>query len=166
MASISLNDPLVFQSNQAIATQISTGITSLLASLQLLHGVSHWGKDQSGHHFANNIFRCNFLVVYLTEYSLTFVPGSLKDYMTSLLPVIVWHQTSDNWNDDNAVHWRIYASSSFTELTHWGRDKMAAVSQTTLSSSFSWMKMLEFRLRFHWTLFLRVQLPIIQHWFR
>ena len=30
-----------------------------------------------------------------------------------------------------------------------GRDKMAAVSQTTLSNAFSWMKILEFRLRFH-----------------
>ena len=34
-------------------------------------------------------------------------------------------------------------------LAHWGRDKMAAVSQTTLSNAFSWMKMSEFRLRFH-----------------
>ena len=51
-------------------------------------------------------------------------------------------------------------------LNHWGRDKMATVSQTTLSNAFSWMKMLEFRLRFHWSLFLRVQLTIIQHWFR
>ena len=48
-------------------------------------------------------------------------------------------------------------------LTHWGWDKMAAVSQTTLSNAFSWMIMLEFRLRFHWNLFLRVQLTIIQH---
>ena len=51
-------------------------------------------------------------------------------------------------------------------LTHWGRDKMAAVSQTTLSNAFSGMKMLEFWLRFHWSLFLRVQSTIIQHWFR
>ena len=51
-------------------------------------------------------------------------------------------------------------------LTHWGRDKMAVVSQTTLSNAFSWMKMLEFRWRFHWSLFLRVQLTIFQHWFR
>ena len=51
-------------------------------------------------------------------------------------------------------------------LTHWGRVKMDAVSQTTLSNAFSWMKMLEFRLRFHWSLFLRVQLTIFQHWFR
>ena len=52
------------------------------------------------------------------------------------------------------------------ELTHWGRDKMAAISQTTLSIPFSWMKMLEFRLNFHWRLFRRVQLTIFQHWFR
>ena len=44
--------------------------------------------------------------------------------------------------------------------------KMAAVSQTTLSNAFSWMKMLEFRLRFQWSLFLRVQLTIFQHWFK
>ena len=51
-------------------------------------------------------------------------------------------------------------------LTYWGRDKMAAVSQTTLSNAFSWVKIFEFRLRFHWSLFLRVQLTIFQHWFR
>ena len=53
-----------------------------------------------------------------------------------------------------------------TLLTHWGRDKMDAISQTTRSSAFSWMKMFEFRLRFHWSLFLRVQLTITQHCFR
>ena len=41
-------------------------------------------------------------------------------------------------------------------LTHWGRDKMAAISQTTFSNAFSWMKMSKFRLKFHWILFLRV----------
>ena len=51
-------------------------------------------------------------------------------------------------------------------LTHWGRDKMAATSQTTLSIAFSWMKMLQFRLSFHWSLFLRVQITIFWHWFR
>ena len=30
----------------------------------------------------------------------------------------------------------------------------------------SWMKMYEFRLRFHWNLFLRLELTISQHWFR
>ena len=51
-------------------------------------------------------------------------------------------------------------------LTHWCRGKMAAISQTTFSNAFSWMKMYEFRLKFHWTLFPGVQLTIFQHWFR
>ena len=46
-------------------------------------------------------------------------------------------------------------------LTHWGGDKMAAIFQTTLSNAFSWMKMFEFRLRFHWILFPGVQLTIL-----
>ena len=51
-------------------------------------------------------------------------------------------------------------------LTHWGRDKMAAISQMAFSNAFSWKKKYKFRLRFHWSLFLRVQLTIFQHWFR
>ena len=45
-------------------------------------------------------------------------------------------------------------------LTHWGRDKMATIFQTTFSNAFSWMKMYKFRLRFHWSLFPIVQLTI------
>ena len=44
--------------------------------------------------------------------------------------------------------------------------QMAAISQTTLSNPFSWMKIFAFRLKFHWSLFLRSQLTIFQHWFR
>ena len=55
--------------------------------------------------------------------------------------------------------------SGSTILTHWGRDKMAAIFQTTFSNASSWMKMLKFRLRFHWSLFPRVQLTIFRHWF-
>ena len=49
------------------------------------------------------------------------------------------------------------------QVTHWGRDKMATIFQTTFSNAFSWMKMFKFRLRFHWSLFPRVQLTIFQH---
>ena len=35
-------------------------------------------------------------------------------------------------------------------LTHWGRDKMDAISQTIFSNAFSWMKMLQLLLKFHW----------------
>ena len=51
-------------------------------------------------------------------------------------------------------------------LTHWDWDKMAAIIQTTISNAFSWVKILEFRLKFHRSLFPRVQLTIYQHWLK
>ena len=45
-------------------------------------------------------------------------------------------------------------------LTHWGWDKMAAILQMTLSNAFSWMKIYEFCLRFHWNLFPRFEWTI------
>ena len=53
-----------------------------------------------------------------------------------------------------ARHQAIICTNAGILLTHWGRPKMAAISQTT----FSWMKMFEFGLKFHWSLFLRVEL--------
>ena len=43
---------------------------------------------------------------------------------------------------------------------------MVDIFQTTYSNAFSWMKIYEFQLKFHWSLFLRIQLIIFQHWFR
>ena len=40
-------------------------------------------------------------------------------------------------------------------LTHWGRDKMDAISQTTFSRAFSSMKIAVFWLNFHWNMFAR-----------
>ena len=51
-------------------------------------------------------------------------------------------------------------------LTLWDRDKMAAIFQTTFPRTFTWMKMYEFRLRFHWSLFLRVHITIFPYWLR
>ena len=42
-------------------------------------------------------------------------------------------------------HWR--------SLTHWGRDKMAVILQTTHSNAFSCMKIYEFCLKVHWSFF-------------
>ena len=65
-----------------------------------------------------------------------------------------------------AIIYHITHMHFIDNLTHWGRDEMDAISQTTLSNAFSWMKMFAYRLKFHWSLFLRVQLTISQHWFR
>ena len=45
-------------------------------------------------------------------------------------------------------------------------DKMALISHMMFWKAFSWMKILEFRWKFHWSLFLWVQLTISEHWFR
>ena len=66
--------------------------------------------------------------------------------------IICWH-----WKGVDG--WKLF-------LTHWGRDKMAVISQTTFSNVFSSMKMCEFRLKFHWSLFPRVQSKKFKHWFR
>ena len=39
----------------------------------------------------------------------------------------------------------IILSVDFGLINFWGRDKMAAIFQTTFSNEFSWMKMYEFR---------------------
>ena len=67
------------------------------------------------------------------------------------------------WIEHVAVSFELYLH---TRLTHWGRDKMDAILQTTFSNALSWMKMYEFRLGFHWSLFLTFELTIFQHWFR
>ena len=40
-----------------------------------------------------------------------------------------------------------------SELTYWGWDKMATNFLMTFSNAFSWMKIHEFFIRFHWSLF-------------
>ena len=60
-------------------------------------------------------------------------------------------------------HWSILVwKHSYFPFTHWSQDKMAAIFQKTFSNAFSWMKIYEFQLEFHWSLFLRVQLTIFQ----
>ena len=58
------------------------------------------------------------------------------------------------------------AGTAAAMLTHWGRDEIDAISQTTLPNAFSWMKMYRFRLIFHRTLFPGIQLSIFHHWVR
>ena len=60
----------------------------------------------------------------------------------------------------------LFVPALVVPLTHWGRNKMADIYHTTFSNEFSWMKMDKFRVRFHWSLYPRVQLRIFQHWLR
>ena len=116
---------------------------------------------------------------------------NLQNYRTSICClVLVTHRTSDGTIISFGYSWKcdyvlfiLFPSTNinlrrcnigcddilFTiiivHLTHWGRDKMTTISQTTLSNAFYLMKMLEFWLKFHWNLFLRFQLIIFHPWF-
>ena len=49
------------------------------------------------------------------------------------------------WTNVKQVVWCHMASLSRNKLTHWGRDKMAAIFQATFSNAFLWMKIYEYR---------------------
>ena len=59
--------------------------------------------------------------------------------------------------------WHFWCNSL---LTHWCSEKMVDIYQTTFSNAFSWIKIFAFLIQFDWSLFLRIQLTIIQHRFR
>ena len=75
---------------------------------------------------------------------------------------------------ETGIHWlrlRTFNGSFFfflflrVPLTHLPVDKMAPILQTIVSDAFSWIKSFVFWLKFHWSLFLRVQLTKLQYWF-
>ena len=84
-------------------------------------------------------------------------------YFVFLLEIINYHQAGSL---TQLLQRRSICRAIRQYLTHWGRDEMDNISQTTFSNVFSSIKMLEFILKFHWSLFLRVQSTIFQHWFR
>ena len=79
-----------------------------------------------------------------------------KPVHIKISPWFIWRSLTSIMN----ILYRVYR-----QLTHFSSDRMAAISQT-FSKEFSWMRILAFWLKFSWTLFLRVQLTISQHWFR
>ena len=105
---------------------------------------------------------CNGLVGHMPLYTIAmwnqYIPNLSRNHawFPSKHPTRWWPSTVTNLHGHRQAQWL---------LTHWGREKMAAISQTTLSNAFSWMEKLAFGLKFHWSLFLRVQLTTFQHWF-
>ena len=90
------------------------------------------------------------------------------DKLSALGPVMTWCHQVTSQRLSSLGHNKINQygmAKSVIVLTHWGWYKMAANFLTFLNT-ISWMKIFKFWLRFHWSLFPRVQLTIFQHWFR
>ena len=123
--------------NDFIMSAIASEITSLMIVYSTVYSVADQRKHQS-------------------STSLAFVRGS---HLGPVNSPHKWPVTRKMFPFDDVIMDNVM-------LTHWGRDKMDAIFQTTFSNAFLWMKTYEFRLRFHWSLFARFQLTIIQLWFR
>ena len=90
--------------------------------------------------------------------------GALYALHTVRMCVCIWHDDTHVtacWSHSFGVS--SYNVCPFNTLRP---RQMDAIWQTIFSSAFSWMKMFEFLLKFHWSLFLRVELTIFHHWFR
>ena len=85
-------------------------------------------------------------------------------YIYILLGYRQWHYNEHDINGVDMIDHSILCHAQVV-LTHWGQDEVVAILQV-FWNAFSWMKMYEFQLIFHWHLSLRVQLTIFQHWFR
>ena len=90
---------------------------------------------QNGRHFPDNIFKRIFLnenVWISLKISLNFVPRIRINNIPALVLIMAWRRW---W----LAYWRIYASLSLNELTHWGPDTMAANFLMTILNAFSLM---------------------------
>ena len=68
--------------------------------------------------------------------------------LNSIDAIVELRRTSPIFNISTIQGMFQQAYELLNNLTHWGREQMDAVSQTTFSNAFSWMKMFEFRLKF------------------
>ena len=112
---------------------------------------------RNGRHFADDTFKRIFLnenVRIAIKISLKWVSEGPINNIPALVQIMAWSRPGD----------KPLSEPMMVRLIHGGWGKIADILQTTFSSTFSSMKMVEFWLKFHWSLFLRVQLTISKHW--
>ena len=108
-----------------------------------------------------NTIAATYLLVVINrgfQHILTFIPTASYGWLlTEDRVIIVARSRYKQFPSPDGLLLAFIHQSAYTiciSLTHCGRDKMTAISQTTYSKVFPWMKMYGFRLTFHWSLFL------------
>ena len=127
-----------------------------------------WGLKHNGWYFANSNFKYIFMDEHawiLIKISRKCIPGHVIGINWGFVQVVVWWYvgTKPLPKPDMTMPCGVIRPHCVNSLRP---RQMDAIFQTILSNAFSWMKMLEFRLKFHWSLFLRAQLRIVHHCFR
>ena len=96
-------------------------------------------------------------------------PNEMSGMLTKYVCTVVFER--DSFFTIICVLWHAIAPHNFKlvadlygGITHWGRDKMIAIL-LIFSNAFSFVKIYQFRLKYHRSLLLKAQLIIFQHWF-
>ena len=157
--------PLVFLVSKVVTLHLKSDICVLNCLSQNYSVIlPHSETDTRWPPCCRRHFQMHFLqrIIWVSYiFSLKYVPSCLTGNKSSLVPITAWSRTGDKplsepmmvkQTDAQAHCINRWVCSGFPNipLTHWGRDKMAANFLTTVSNAFSWMKIYEFRLRFHW----------------
>ena len=128
--------------------------TSLLLYCKIQQKLWYFSSYALVFHISLDVVLVQFCVACL------FIRKIMWKSTVSKLDCILFLQSKDS----TYLVLKIYGNKT-SSWSHLPLDKIAAISQTFLST-FSWMKKFEFWLKFHWNLFLKVQITIAQHWFR
>ena len=125
--------------------------------------VSHWlgANLESALHVIGSITTLQTLVICWTYWLYNSRIHGLLNNMVGSIPTVIVNISASQFKLVECLsQWMSQT------LTHWGWDKIATNSLRTFSNAFPWMKIYKLRLRFHWSLFPRVQFIMFQHWFR
>ena len=154
--------------------------------LQIRRLLMHWGWDKMAAILEMTFFIWIFFnenFYNLIKISLNFIHEGPVVNMPLLVEIMAWCQTgakplsepmlayvADEYRHHSAsMSYSKERSNTFHKRSNWGYllmlKKMAIVFEI-FSNAFYWMKLYEFWLTFHWSLFIRVQLTILHHCFR
>ena len=132
----------------------------------------HSGMCWRDHLVKDKILECLqenicILIVVLLKYTEPFPKGFSLSYIFNLKSCIqkLITEKSPQLNLPNVALWLCMGSLYWVNTLR-PRQNGCHFADDTFKCIFLNEKKLEFRCKFHWSLFLRVQLTIFQHWFR
>ena len=134
-------------------------------------GINTLRPRRNGRHYPDDIFKWIFLnenVWISIKISLKFVPKVSINNIPALVQIMAWRRSGDKplsepMMDSLLTHICVTRPQWVNTLRP---SKKGTIWQPTFSNAFSCIKIYEFRLRFHRSLFLRDELNIFPRWFR
>ena len=144
----------------------------MAAILSRVRWVNTLRPRQNGRHFADDIFKCIIVNENLwipITISLKFVPKGPINNIPALVQIMAWRRPGDKpLSEPMMVRLPTHICVTRPQWVNTLRpnNKVAIFFKTSFSDIFSSMANFAFWFNCHWSLFLRVELAMCQHWFR